>query len=171
MRAAALLLPSILLCLLLASCGGTKAPDAATSTSSRPAQADIVRLPVHKVTLKSPEGREIVVNAELAATREEQERGLMYRTSLDAQSGMLFTMGEERTLTFWMKNTLIPLDILFFDEEGIFVSSATMDPCKAEPCPTSTSHGPASLVLEVPAGFVTKNNIGEGWILEMPEEL
>lgn len=80
---------------------------------------------------------------------------------------MLFVSPTEEEQSFWMKNTLIPLDILFFTSSGDFVSSTTMFPCKEDPCPTYVSTGPARFALEVNAGFVKEHGIRKGWKLSM----
>lgn len=123
-------------------------------------------LPKADVTLTSPKGDHVTVTAELARTEAEREQGLMYRTSLPHGSGMLFVFTEAQVLNFWMKNTKIPLDVLYFDSDGMFVSLQHMDPCTADPCPSYTSGSPASFALEVPQGFSTKYNIGIGWKLD-----
>ena len=71
--------------------------------------------------------------------------------------------GAEQPLSFWMKSTLIPLDIMYFDAQGNFVSSATMEPCKRDPCPSYPSSGFAQFVLEMPAGYMAEKGIGLGW--------
>jgi uncharacterized membrane protein (UPF0127 family) len=105
----------------------------------------------------------IELMVEVTYTPEQRERGMMHRTEFGIADAMVFNFENESILSFWMKNTLIPLDILFFDANGDFVSSATMAPCDAEPCPIYTSAEPAAIALEVPAGFVEKNSIGKGW--------
>jgi hypothetical protein len=123
-------------------------------------------LPKEEIVLRGPAKQEIRVQAEIAGTPEARTQGLMSRTELPEGTGMLFVMPpEQAVLTFWMKDTLIPLDILFFDEKGKFVSWAGMTPCEADPCSTYTSAGPAQYALEVPAGFVEKENVGTGWVL------
>ena len=76
---------------------------------------------------------------------------------------MLFIFEKPQILSFWMKSTVIPLDILFFDEGGKLVSTATMEPCAADPCQTYPSAAEAQYALEVPAGFSEQHGIGEGW--------
>ncbi len=108
----------------------------------------------------------IRVNAEIAETPSETQRGLMFRISLPEDSGMLFVFDRDQPLTFWMMNTSIPLD-------GIFVSSLLRVVSIAEdlkPCPPSdcrnpqyfSSATPAMYVLEVNAGFSRKNGITVG---------
>jgi uncharacterized membrane protein (UPF0127 family) len=75
---------------------------------------------------------------------------------------MLFVFPTAEELTFWMKNTKIPLDVLFFDAQGKFVSLQTMVPCISEPCVTYPSNGMAQYALEVNAGFAKAQGIGAG---------
>lgn len=119
---------------------------------------------LHPITLESPAGNSIPLNVELAVTPGELEKGLMYRTYVS--HGMLFMFSETRPLTFWMKNTLVPLDIVFFDANGMYVSSTTMEPCTADPCATYASDEPARFALEMPAGYIARNQIGKNWKLE-----
>ncbi len=90
----------------------------------------------------------------------------MGRDALADDAGMLFTFETEQTLRFWMKNTLIPLDIIYFDAQKRFVSALTMTPCAADPCSTYSSRYSALYALEVPAGSVAAWGVGEGWTLE-----
>ncbi len=91
----------------------------------------------------------MVINAEIADTEALRERGMMFRTSLDPGAGMLFVFETEQRMSFWMKNTLIPLYMLFFDADGNLVSTTVMKPCQQDPCPTYPSAGPAKYALEV----------------------
>lgn len=90
---------------------------------------------------------------ELALTRQQQARGLMFRDQLPKDAGMLFIFNNEVPRSFWMKNTRIPLDILYFDAELLLVSLVeNARPCVADPCPAYPSSGPAQYVLELNAG-------------------
>ncbi len=100
-----------------------------------------------------------VIKVEVAMTELTREQGLMNRDHLDPNSGMLFVFPGEQELTFWMKNTLIPLDIMFINSERKIVSISTMTPCTADPCTLYPSNYAAQYALEVPAGFAVKHEI------------
>lgn len=117
------------------------------------------------ITLLGPAGQVVTVAAEIADEPKEREQGLMFRRDLPRDQGMLFVFEQSAPLTFWMKNTPIPLDIAFFDAAGNFVSFASMEPCKADPCPHYASTGEATYALEVRAGFLRNADIGPGWRL------
>ncbi len=76
----------------------------------------------------------------------------MFVRDLGDLEGMLFVFEAEREGAFWMKNTLIPLDIAFFDGSGELVGSLGMLPCEADPCPLYDIDEPYRFALEVPAG-------------------
>jgi uncharacterized membrane protein (UPF0127 family) len=71
-----------------------------------------------KLTVVSKDGTEHYFNVEIAATPVDREVGLMFRTSMDPDHGMLFEMEANATVEFWMKDTLIPLDMLFVASDG-----------------------------------------------------
>ncbi len=105
-------------------------------------------------------GAEFIV--EYARTPEEHMRGLMFRSSMPENHGMLFVFTDKEPRTFWMKNTLIPLDMVFLDENMAVVEvKSNIPPCNIEPCPTYTSI-PAQYVFEINAGLAEKNNIVAG---------
>lgn len=102
-------------------------------------------------------------DVELARTPEEHGSGLMHRASMPENHGMLFIFGDESTKTFWMKNTLIPLDMVFLDGNMVVVEiKANVQPCTADPCPTYPSEKPAKYVLELNAGAAEENGIKAG---------
>ncbi len=90
------------------------------------------------------------IRVEIADSADERERGLMFRESLDEKTGMLFIFDDSGVLNFWMKNTLIPLDIIFIDEDWRIINIARNAlPCRQEPCAYYSSEIPAKYVLEI----------------------
>ena len=108
-----------------------------------------------------------VYRLELARTPEEQQQGLMFRESLPPRVGMLFLFGEPAVRPFWMKNTMIPLDMIWLDAGGkvLFISADT-PPCKADPCPNYGPDKPAVVVLEIAGGMAKKEKIEVGSTLK-----
>jgi uncharacterized membrane protein (UPF0127 family) len=88
-----------------------------------------------------------------------RSRGLMGVADLGALDGMLFSWGGESVASrFTMRNTLIPLHIVFFDADGEFVSQADMVPCDVENCPTYGAAGPYAYAIEFPAAMVVSTD-------------
>jgi len=116
------------------------------------------------IVLTGPE-RQLSIAVELADTPEERAHGLMERTAL--ANGMLFIFDIPAVQTFWMKNTLIPLDIAFFDADGLFISSTRMEPCTESPCAVYSSGAPALYALEMPAGFLKQMGVDRGWKMKI----
>jgi hypothetical protein len=112
----------------------------------------------------------VTVNAEIADTAEKLQRGLMFRTSMGENEGMLFVFNDEQPRTFWMKDTLIPLDIIFISSAGEVVDiKKNFVPCAAEPCPSYTSKQSARYVLEVNAGFADMYAVENGLTVKLPQ--
>jgi len=107
--------------------------------------------------------RDHVFQVELALTRDEQVMGLMFRESMPADQGMLFVFGSEAPRSFWMRNTRIPLDILYFDHDLALVSMVrNARPCAVQNCPGLPSEGPAQYVLELNAGKADELGLQKG---------
>jgi uncharacterized protein len=99
----------------------------------------------------------------LAETGRQRQRGLMEVTDLGGYAGMLFVMESERELSFYMRNTPMPLSIAWFDNNGRFVSATDMEPCADRlGCPTYRSGAPARFALEVAQGELEALGIGDG---------
>jgi len=122
--------------------------------------------PMETITLQGGSDT-LSLNVEMARTTEQHQFGLMFREALDTD-GMLFIFEKESMRYFWMKNTLIPLDIMYFDSEGFIVSTTTMVPCEVDPCTNYSSVLPAKYALEVPAGWVEQQGVTKGWKLILP---
>jgi hypothetical protein len=103
-----------------------------------------------------------VYQAEVARTPADQAKGLMFRKKLAPGRGMLFVFADEAQRSFWMKNTLIALDIIFITADGVIDSFHTMSPCPDDPCPTYRSTGKVTYALEVKAGEVVRNRVRVG---------
>ncbi len=104
-------------------------------------------------------------NITTAVTKEERAQGLMYKKNMPANEGMLFYYSEPHEVSFWMKNTYIPLDILFFNQLGQLVNfHSNVQPCTniLVPCPMYSSDGPISYVLELNAGLANKMALKAG---------
>ena len=99
----------------------------------------------------------------LALTRDQQDRGLMNRTDLAGYDGMIFHFPDPTTTQFYMKDTLIPLSIAWFDASGRFVSQTDMPPCPpASVCPLFAAAGPYTDAVEVLQGRLSSIGIGPG---------
>ena len=117
----------------------------------------------------SPQGAEkAVIEIEIVATELSRTRGLMFRKEMQNDRGMLFLFPSEMERSFWMKNTYIPLDIIFTDKDGKIVHIAKNTTPLTEdmiPCPD-----PAIFVVEVNAGYTDMNDIRVGDIISWTED-
>src|ERR1041385_5480216 len=107
-------------------------------------------------------------DVEIAADDAARTRGLMFRDSMAEDHGMLFLFDSMQPHVFWMKNTHIPLDILYFDQNYKLVSvQERVPPCRSEPCVVYPSEGPAQYVLELNAGTAEKLGVKPGDALKV----
>jgi uncharacterized membrane protein (UPF0127 family) len=107
--------------------------------------------------------------AEIADTPEKHSKGLMFRQSIRDDYGMLFVFGGEDYRSFWMKNTLIALDIIFLNRAGQIVDMfMSVPPCLGDPCPSYPSKFPASFVLELKGGMAKKMKLKIGDKIFLP---
>ncbi len=123
------------------------------------------------LTLSSFDGSKTArVTVEIADSSKERERGLMYREEkLAAGQGMIFAFPAPKILSFWMKETLIPLEILFFDAKGEFINALQMVPCTLDPCAVYKSQALAQFALEVNPDFRKANEVGTGWKMDLEQ--
>lgn len=105
-------------------------------------------------------------SVEIADTDAVREHGLMDRTQMPADHGMLFIFDDDAPRAFWMKNTRIPLDMLFFDADRRLISvQHDAQPCTADPCPPYSSGAPARYVLELNGGKARALGVSPGDVL------
>lgn len=184
MRALATALILLLSSLLfMAGCGGEEksestsedAPET-TAASSESAGASVPDGSATVALIPSKGGERVEVEAEIADDIFEITRGLMYRTELAENQGMLFVFSDEQQRSFWMKNTLIPLSIAYMDSEGRIVDIQKMelveDTGQTVPdaeLPRYVSAEPAMYALEVKQGFYEERGIEVGDTAELPE--
>jgi uncharacterized protein len=102
------------------------------------------------------------VDARVADDTPSRARGLMGVEELPEGAGMLFVYPDERTGAFWMKDTLVALDIAFIGADGTVRAVLTMEPCPADPCPVYDPEVAYLAALEVPAGWLATNGIEVG---------
>jgi uncharacterized membrane protein (UPF0127 family) len=177
------ILSLLLLTLLIVGCGETsERSDAGPSGSggkSRPTENSRMEITtedtkteqaprLRTVTIHASRGEEVRVRVEIADDDFERARGLMYRTALAEDRGMLFVFDEEQQLSFWMRNTLIPLSIAFMDSKGRIVDIQDMKPLDDDP-PHYVSAEPARYALEVNQGFFEERGVKVGDRADLPE--
>jgi uncharacterized membrane protein (UPF0127 family) len=123
----------------------------ATAHAQQAPQTDLPRLQIQSgVTL---------INAQVAMSADERETGLMYRTQMPANEGMLFVFEQSQTQCFWMKNTLIPLTAAFINNNGVIVNLEDM---QAQTTTAHCSATPVRFVLEMHQGWFAKRGIKAG---------
>lgn len=138
--------------LLLAAC----APGPADARDAAAGEAAAATVPLSIAT----KAGKIAFQVEVARTPEEQARGLMYRTSLAEDRGMIFPMIPPRFASFWMKNTYIPLDLIFIRTDGTIARiAANAVPEDLSPIPSGE---PVAAVLEIAGGGAARQGIAEG---------
>jgi uncharacterized membrane protein (UPF0127 family) len=111
-----------------------------------------------------------VLHVEVAATPKARVRGLMGRSELPADQGMAFVFDQPTIGRFWMKDTLIPLSIAFWDERNRVVAILDMQPCRADPCPTYGSDQPYVGAVEVNLGYFEDHGIEVGDHVELTQQ-
>jgi uncharacterized protein len=153
----AVIVAVILLCAATGAClagsqGSAPEKESPAAEKERAARRAEVRLP-----------NDHVVVAEIADTPELQARGYMFRSVVGAGEGMVFLFPASDIHLFWMKNTLVPLDIIWLDDTKTIIHiEANTPPCKADPCPTYGPMRKASTVLEVRAGEAAAEGLKVG---------
>jgi uncharacterized membrane protein (UPF0127 family) len=115
-----------------------------------------------EIAIESSNNGRVILKAELAKTQEEHSQGLMYRRRLADGQGMLFIFDRDDMLSFWMKNTYIPLSIAFISHEGRIMEIRDMRPNDLSPVKSGRS---VRYALEVPQGWFGRAKIQAGDML------
>ena len=153
---------AVLAVLSIAFGGGLIAIGCERDTPSQTQPSEIPQsLPTVKMKIKDR-----TYDLEVARTPRQQEIGLMKRDSMPENHGMIFCFDAERPLSFWMKDTRIPLDILYLAADGKVVSVATMQPYDLSPVPSDV---PAQYAIELNAGQIKKLGVTVGDVLDIPQ--
>ena len=154
-------IPALLAAAVLVACsasGGQTTSDGESASSLKETPPDgQERLPPRGAAWVILETDTVL--AEVARTASEREEGLMYRESLEDGRGMLFVFSDSQIRSFWMRNTLIPLDIAYLDESLKIVDIQGMEPETDDAHPSAR---PAMFALEVPRGWFGKKGIEVG---------
>ena len=119
------------------------------------AQTGLAQMPL---TIRSASG-DHRFTVEVAATLDQQERGLMFRRELGPDHGMIFPYAPPQSVSFWMKNTLIPLDMIFIRADGTIARIATAVPLSLDPV---ASGEPVAAVLEIRGGRAAELGVRKG---------
>ena len=146
---------SLLLMLAFACTQRSAPPPATTAPATADAAAPRIILPDHSAII-----------VEVASDDPTREQGLMYRDHMAEARGMIFLFPQVGEYPFWMKNTLIPLDMIWIDSDHRIVHIAhDVPPCKADPCPNYPPNAKAASVLELAAGVAAKHHLKDGDML------
>ncbi|MCL2441857.1 MAG: DUF192 domain-containing protein [Treponema sp.] len=143
----------IILCFNLISCG------AIDKLLAQVKGDKTQKLTVQEITIERDGVVLAVVKAEIARTHDERQQGLMYRKNLPDGEGMLFIFERDQVLSFWMKNTYIPLSIAYIAYNGKIIDIKDMYPHNETPVTSSRS---ARYALEVPQGWFSRVGVKEG---------
>jgi uncharacterized membrane protein (UPF0127 family) len=166
------------LLLLIASCGGgeNSTPEEEGPATTAPAQTTtegtqnttLASAPDESttITITGTNGERTEVEVEIADDATEQRRGLMERTELAENAGMLVAFNREGPRSFWMRNTLIPLSIAYIASDGRIVDIQDMQPLDDTSHPSAE---PAQYALEVNQGFFAERGIEVGNVVEIPD--
>lgn len=149
--------------LALAACSTQGSADE-TAATVEPGVHPVSGLRVIPLTVTTTSGQRHAFRVEVAATGAEQQRGLMFRTEMGANEGMIFPLERVRMASFWMHNTVIPLDIIFIGPDNKVINiSANAVPYSEESRPSAA---PAAAVLELNGGRAAELGIGPGAVVE-----
>ena len=143
------------------ACDGTSDSDNDTDSPTT--------LPTREITVRSEDGAEEQLKVELATTPTERQQGLMFRQQMDEDQGMLFLFPAVQGVGhgFWMRNTYIPLTIAYLDQDGTVLRLMDGEPLNET---LLRPEVPYYAVLEVNQGWFERHGMGEGSVVELPDD-
>ncbi|MDQ3923290.1 MAG: DUF192 domain-containing protein [Actinomycetota bacterium] len=157
MRGLSVVLPALFCGLVLVGCSGEETSSEAETSSPDESTT---------VAIDASGGQRVEVEVEIADDYAERQRGLMERTELAENAGMLFVFDREQQLSFWMRNTLIPLSIAYIDAEERIIDIQNMQPLDETGHPSAE---PAMYALEVNQGFFDERGVRVGDGVALPD--
>lgn len=157
MRGLSVVLPALFCGLVLVGCSGEETSSEAETSSPDESTT---------VAIDASGGQRVEVEVEIADDYAERQRGLMERTELAENAGMLFVFDREQQLSFWMRNTLIPLSIAYIDAEERIIDIQDMQPLDETGHPSAE---PAMYALEVNQGFFDERGVRVGDGVALPD--
>jgi uncharacterized membrane protein (UPF0127 family) len=125
------------------------------------------KLQTARMSIANQDGLDVGLTVEIARTAEEKAKGLMFRKKLDDGEGMLFIFERDQIMSFWMKNTMIPLSIAFITSGGRITDIKDMTPLSLSSVRSSRS---VRYALEAPQGWFERSGITVGASCEMPTD-
>jgi uncharacterized protein len=158
--------PALVFALAAAFLAGVACREAGPPPFARSSPGSATPGAAARLSIATAEG-EVTVEVEVADSPSERRVGLMNRASLDGDAGMAFLFEGPTDGGFWMKDTLIPLSIAFWDEEGRIVAILDMQPCESDSCPVYDPGVPFVGALEVNQGFFDRRGVRVGDRIEM----
>jgi uncharacterized protein len=146
--------------LMLAACTSPASEGTAATQPATPTVHPVSGLQLVDLSITTAQGKVHKFRVEVAATPESQSQGLMFRTAMGANEGMIFPRNPPRPASFWMKNTVIPLDLVFVGPDGKILNiAANAVPYSLE---SILSDGPVSAVLELNGGRAAELGLAPG---------
>lgn len=162
-----LALAALLALMVPAACGPTPGSLAASPAGPSPAPSGplanpSLHLAAGDLTIARGSKQLLALRVQLAETEAERDTGLMHVTTLPAGAGMAFLFSGNTATSFYMKDTLLPLDIAFWDATGAIITTYTMQPCTADPCRLYDAQDSYVGAVEMSAGLLASAGVTAG---------